>query len=47
MPLFTVCAVSTLFCMFANSRGSMCLKMEDESEEQLADSLYSEIDYII
>lgn len=33
--------------MFSNSRGSMCLRMEDESEEELADSLYSEIDYII
>lgn len=29
-----------------NRRGSMCLK-EDSSEEDLADSLYSEIDYII
>ncbi|XP_029701562.1 dickkopf-related protein 3a isoform X2 [Takifugu rubripes] len=28
-------------------RGSMCLKEEDSSEEDLADSLYSEIDYII
>lgn len=28
-------------------RGSMCLKVEDESEEDLTDSLYSEIDYII
>ncbi|XP_028333047.1 dickkopf-related protein 3a [Gouania willdenowi] len=28
-------------------RGSMCLKGEDSSEEQLADTLYSEIDYII
>ncbi|XP_029972938.1 dickkopf-related protein 3a [Salarias fasciatus] len=28
-------------------RGSMCLKGEDSSEEDLTDSLYSEIDYII
>ncbi|TWW68045.1 hypothetical protein D4764_02G0010860 [Takifugu flavidus] len=28
-------------------RGSMCLKEEDSSEEDLADSLYSDIDYII
>ncbi|XP_026175969.1 dickkopf-related protein 3a [Mastacembelus armatus] len=28
-------------------RGSMCLKKEDSSEEDLTDSLYSEIDYII
>ncbi|XP_010789821.1 dickkopf-related protein 3a [Notothenia coriiceps] len=28
-------------------RGSMCLKGEDSSEEELTDSLYSEIDYII
>ncbi|TNN87603.1 Dickkopf-related protein 3 [Liparis tanakae] len=28
-------------------RGSMCLKGEDSSEEDLTDSLYSDIDYII
>uniref|UniRef100_A0A3B3TR40 Dickkopf WNT signaling pathway inhibitor 3a n=1 Tax=Poecilia latipinna TaxID=48699 RepID=A0A3B3TR40_9TELE len=28
-------------------RGSMCLKAEDSSEEDLTDSLYSEIDYIL
>ncbi|XP_069030235.1 dickkopf-related protein 3a [Embiotoca jacksoni] len=28
-------------------RGSMCLKGEDSSEEDLTDNLYSEIDYII
>ncbi|XP_070691606.1 dickkopf-related protein 3a [Pempheris klunzingeri] len=28
-------------------RGSMCLKGEDSSEEDLTDTLYSEIDYII
>uniref|UniRef100_A0A3P9M346 Dickkopf WNT signaling pathway inhibitor 3a n=1 Tax=Oryzias latipes TaxID=8090 RepID=A0A3P9M346_ORYLA len=28
-------------------RGSMCLKGEDSSEEDLTDSLYSEIDYIL
>ncbi|XP_038154619.1 dickkopf-related protein 3a [Cyprinodon tularosa] len=28
-------------------RGSMCLKAEDSSEEELTDSLYSEIDYIL
>lgn len=28
-------------------RGSMCLKAEDSSEEDMADNLYSEIDYII
>ncbi|XP_035010843.1 dickkopf-related protein 3a [Hippoglossus stenolepis] len=28
-------------------RGSMCLKGEDSSEEDMADTLYSEIDYII
>lgn len=28
-------------------RGSMCLKTEDSSEEDLADSLYSDIDYIL
>ncbi|XP_068452077.1 dickkopf-related protein 3a [Clinocottus analis] len=28
-------------------RGSMCLKVEDSQEEDLTDSLYSEIDYII
>ncbi|CAF91183.1 unnamed protein product [Tetraodon nigroviridis] len=28
-------------------RGSMCLKEEDSSEEELADSFYSDIDYII
>ncbi|XP_029354330.1 dickkopf-related protein 3a [Echeneis naucrates] len=28
-------------------RGSMCLKVEDSSEEDLTDTLYSEIDYII
>ncbi|XP_076012163.1 dickkopf-related protein 3a [Genypterus blacodes] len=28
-------------------RGSMCLKREDGSEEDMTDSLYSEIDYII
>ncbi|XP_068598250.1 dickkopf-related protein 3a [Brachionichthys hirsutus] len=28
-------------------RGSMCLKGEDKSEEDLTDTLYSEIDYII
>ncbi|KAM9860545.1 dickkopf-related protein 3a [Aulostomus maculatus] len=28
-------------------RGSMCLKREDSSEEDLTDSLYSEIDYVI
>ncbi|XP_034046563.1 dickkopf-related protein 3a [Thalassophryne amazonica] len=28
-------------------RGSMCLKGDDSSEEDLADSLYSDIDYII
>ncbi|XP_068168320.1 dickkopf-related protein 3a [Antennarius striatus] len=28
-------------------RGSMCLKGEDQSEEDLTDTLYSEIDYIL
>lgn len=28
-------------------RGSMCLNGEDSSEEDLTDTLYSEIDYII
>ncbi|XP_075878861.1 dickkopf-related protein 3a [Nelusetta ayraudi] len=38
--------VGALHCQHLG-RGSMCLRMEDESEEELADSLYSEIDYII
>lgn len=28
-------------------RGALCLKSQNSSEEELADTLYSEIDYII
>ncbi|KAM6950317.1 dickkopf-related protein 3a [Lycodopsis pacificus] len=38
--------VGDLHCQHLG-RGSMCLKGEDSSEEDLTDSLYSEIDYII
>lgn len=36
-----------LYMRVFDRRGSMCLKGEDSSEEDLTDSLYSEIDYII
>lgn len=32
---------------FLHRRGSMCLKGEDSSEEDMTDTLYSEIDYIL
>lgn len=38
--------VGDLHCQHLG-RGSMCLKREDSSEEDMADNLYSEIDYII
>uniref|UniRef100_A0A3B3CY01 Dickkopf WNT signaling pathway inhibitor 3a n=1 Tax=Oryzias melastigma TaxID=30732 RepID=A0A3B3CY01_ORYME len=38
--------VGDLHCQHLG-RGSMCLKGEDSSEEDLTDSLYSEIDYIL
>lgn len=36
-----------LYLHVFDRRGSMCLKGEDSSEEDLTDSLYSEIDYIL
>uniref|UniRef100_A0A8C6SQT9 Dickkopf WNT signaling pathway inhibitor 3a n=1 Tax=Neogobius melanostomus TaxID=47308 RepID=A0A8C6SQT9_9GOBI len=38
--------VGDLHCQHLG-RGSMCLKAEDSSEEDMEDNLYSEIDYII